>query len=466
MKMSDLRTTAMAVDFVDRVAFPSFPEEAVRIARRCIVDAFGLFVAGSDEKSVKILREHVRHQAGSEEAILPGGGGVRVPAQRAALVLGTAGHAHDWDDTQVSRDPRHVYGLLTHPTVPPLAATICVSERLGGVDGETFLTAFLAGFEVECKISEWMTDRHYRRGHHSSGTVGTFGSCVAAAKLLKLGKPQIANAIGIAASLSAGIRVNFGTMTKPLHVGRAAENGIEAALLALAGFSADPNALDGPWGFFEVMGEGLDESKTQQGFGEEYTIVSPGVSIKPYPSGILTHQSMDAMLALVRRVDLRPEDVKAVRFYAGKNIIEPIRYPIAQNHLQAKFSMPALLSMIILRRRASHHEFTDEFVGSPQMQLLQAATTVQIDEKIDEAGYDKIRSRIEVETTDGKIHTQWANENYRGGPDFPISDDDLERKFRMCVEGSFDPKKTEKVLGMLWDIRAMKNSRDLAANLA
>ena len=127
-------------------------------------------------------------------------------------------------------------------------------------------------------------------------------------------------------------------MTKPLHVGRAAENGVTAALLAAQGFTADPAALDGPWGFFSVMGEGATELKFEQGFGKQLTIIDPGVSIKPYPSGILTHQSMDAMMALVLKHDLKPEEIVEIRFYAGKNIIEPIRYPVAVNHLQAKFS--------------------------------------------------------------------------------------------------------------------------------
>jgi 2-methylcitrate dehydratase PrpD len=371
-----------------------------------------------------------------------------VPAALAARVWGTAGHAHDWDDTQVSHDPAHVYGLLTHPSVPPLTAALLVAERLGGRSGRDVMLAFQLGVEVESKIAEWMKPRHYRRGHHSSGTVGTFGACVAAAKLLGLTGERLAHAFGIAASFAAGIRVNFGTMTKPLHVGRASENGVTAALLASQGFDADPTALDGPWGFFSVMGEGLDVEKTKEGFGKPLTIENPGVSIKPYPSGILTHQSMDAMLKLVLDHDLKPDGVERIRFFAGKNIIEPIRYPIARNHLQAKFSMPALLAMIVLCRRASHHEFEDAFVAGPAMQDLQARTAVINDPDIDARGYDLIRSRIEVDTEDGRTLTQWADERYRGGPLNPISDADLEAKFRMCAEGVVDGALQDELLAL------------------
>lgn len=451
--------TRKALRFVESTTYADLSPEALRIGRRCIVDAVGLYLAGSQEHSVRILVEDALDQGGRADAALPAAGPTKVPAALAARVWGTAGHAHDWDDTQVSNDPSHVYGLLTHPTVPPLTAALIVAEMIGQRDGREVMLAFQLGFEVECKISEWMTPRHYRRGHHSSGTVGTFGACVAAAKLLGLTGDRLAHAFGIAASFAAGIRVNFGTMTKPLHVGRASENGVTAALLAARGFDADPTALDGPWGFFSVMGEGFDAAKANEGFGAPLSIENPGVSIKPYPSGILTHQSMDAMLKLVLDNDLKPEQVERVRFFAGKNIIEPIRYPIARNHLQAKFSMPALLSMIVLCRRASHHEFEDAFVAGPAMQDLQARTEVINDPEIDARGYDLIRSRIEVETKDGRTLVQWADERYRGGPLNPISDADLDGKFRMCAEGVLDGAPQDELLRL---VRGIDTGADLA----
>ncbi|SFI47912.1 2-methylcitrate dehydratase PrpD [Bosea sp. OK403] len=455
--------TRQALHFIETTSYADLSPEALRIGRRCIVDALGLYLAGSREHSVEILIADALEQGGRADAPLPAAGAHRVPAALAARVWGTAGHAHDWDDTQVSHDPAHIYGLLTHPTIPPLTAALVMAERLGIRDGKAVMLAFQLGFEVECKISEWMTPRHYRRGHHTSGTVGTFGACVAAAHLLGLSGDRLAHALGMAASFAAGIRCNFGTMTKPLHVGRACENGVTAALLAARGFDADPAALDGPWGFFSVMGEGFDTQKAKEGFGRRLTIENPGISIKPYPSGILTHQSMDAMLKLVLDHDLKPEQVERVRFFAGKNIIEPIRYPIARNHLQAKFSMPALLAMIVLCRRASHHEFEDVFVAGEAMQDLQARTDVINDPEIDARGYDLIRSRIEVQTKDGRTLVQWADERYRGGPLNPISDADLDGKFRMCAEGVLDSATQDEVLALT---RSFDTGADLARLIA
>ncbi len=456
------RITAAALRFIEDSTFQQLPVEALRIGRRCLLDTIGLFLAGASESSLAILINDALDQGGRPEALVIGAGDRKVPAALAARVLGTAGHAHDWDDTQVSHDPTHVYGLLTHPSVPPLTAALVMAQRLGSVDGKSLMLAFQVGFEVEAKIAEWMTPRHYRRGHHSSGTVGTFGSCAAAARLLGLKGDQLAHALGIAASFAAGIRANFGTMTKPLHVGRAAENGVTAALLASKGFTADPAVLDGPWGFFAVMGEGYTQDKIAQGFGKELTIINPGVSIKPYPSGILTHQSMDAMLALVMKHDLKPEQVERIDFHAGRNITEPIRYPLAQNHLQAKFSMPALLAMIVLCRRASHHEFSDPFVASAAMQDMQRCTTVHMDPEIDARGYDKIRSRIEVLTKDGRTLVEWADERYRGGPSNPLSDADLEGKFRMCAEGALGVGTQDRLIDAIRSVERLDNAAVLA----
>ena len=393
--------------------------------------------------------------------LLLGRGNKKVPAAMAARVLGTAGHAHDWDDSQVSVDPAHVYGLLTHPTIPPLTSALAMAQKLGSVDGKTFMLAFLTGFEVECKISEWMLPQHYVKGMHSSGTVGTFGAYAAAAKLIGLKGDQLRSGFGIAASFAAGIRCNFGTMTKPLHVGRAAENGVTAALLAARGFTADPDSLDGPWGFYAVQGGGVSAEKTSQGFGKTWTIVEPGVSIKPYPCGVLTHPTIDLMLKLVTEQDVKPEEIDAVKVYAGTNILKPIRYPVAANHLQAKFSLPAALAMIALARKAGKREFSDEFVSSPPMQAMQYRISTELDAEIEKMGFDKMRSRIEIRLKNGNMIEGWADERYRGGPENPLSDAELEAKVRSCCEGILDEERRSFLIETGWAVAQLRDAGEL-----
>ena len=456
-----MKTTAAAAAFVENVSFADIPTEAMRIGTRCLLDGLGLFVAGSEEHSVRLLIEEAEQTGGRQDALLLRRGDVKVPAPMAARVLGTAGHAHDWDDSQVSLDPAHIYGLLTHPTIPPLTSALVMSQKLGGIDGKTFMLAFLTGFEVECKISEWMLPQHYVKGMHSSGTVGTFGAYAAAAKLIGLNGDKLRSGLGITASFAAGIRCNFGTMTKPLHVGRAAENGVTAALLAECGFTADPDALDGPWGFYAVHGGGVSAEKAAQGFGKTWSIVEPGVSIKPYPCGVLTHPTIDLMLKLVTEHDVKPDDIEAVKVYAGTNILKPIRYPIAANHLQAKFSLPAALAMIALERKAGKREFSDEFVGSAPMQAMQRRISTELDAEIEKMGFDKMRSRIAIRLKDGRTVEGWADERYRGGPENPLSDADLEAKVRSCCEGVLDAEKHTALIDAAWSVAHLPDASKL-----
>jgi 2-methylcitrate dehydratase PrpD len=287
----------------------------------------------------------------------------------------------------------------------------------------------------------------------------------AAAKLLDLKGEKLAWALGIAASMAAGIRCNFGTMTKPLHVGRAAENGVTAALLAAQGFTADPESLDGRWGFIQVQGSGIAEAKTAQGFGKTWSIVEPGVSIKPYPSGIVTHQSMDAMLKLVTEKNVDPKQVEKIDFHAGSNILNPIRYPIAQNHLQAKFSMAGLLSMIVLRRRAGRQEFTNAFIQAPETQDMQRRIKTHLDPAIEAQGMDVIRSRIEITLKDGTKLTEWANEKYRGGPQNPMTDKDLESKVAACTAGILSDARRDAIIEAAWKVETLPDAADLARRI-
>ena len=455
--------TEDAASFVESVTFEDIPEDALYIGKRCIIDGLGLYAAGSEEHSLEILIAEAAEMGGRGDANLLTTS-QKVPAPMAARVLATAGHAHDWDDSQVSVDPAHIYGLLTHPTIPPLTASIIMAQARGPISGRDFMLAFQTGFEVECKISEWMLPQHYMSGMHSSGTVGTLGAFASAAKIMGLSGEKLRAGFGIAASLAAGIRCNFGTMTKPLHVGRAAENGITAALLAERGFSADPQALDGPWGFMAVQGGGCSPEKLGQGFGKTWTIVDPGVSIKPYPCGVLTHPTIDLMLKLVTEADVQPDDIDTVTVHAGTNILKPIRYPIAANHLQAKFSLPAALSMIALARQAGKVEFSDAYVGSDAMQAMQRRMRTELDPEIEAQGFDKMRSRITIKLKDGREVAGWADERYRGGPENPLTDAEVEAKARSCCDGVLSDAEQDSMLKNAWGVLELEDAGAVFAN--
>ena len=461
------RATDAVVDFITRVRWADFPPEAVALGKRCVIDGAGVVLAGSTTRGSGILRDYIRANYAGADATVLGSETFRSSAAAAALANGASGHAMDFDDTQLSSSPDRIFGLLTHPTLPPLAAALAVGERMH-VSGARLLEAFLTGFEVECKIAEAIHPAHYGKGFHSSGTIGTFGAAAAAAKLLGLDAEATAHALAIASSLCAGIRVNFGTMTKPLHVGRAAQNGVMAAELASKGFSGGAGGLDGPWGFFQVFsfGNGFDADRIVGRLGRPHSIVTPGVSIKPYPCGVLGHPSMDAMRALVTDHDVRPERIRAIRLRAGSNILNPLRYPIAHSELEAKFCPAFMLSSIALRRKAGIHEFTDEFVRSAAVQEMMARVQTIQDPGIEARGFDRIRSIVEVDLEDGTRLVQEADERYRGGPERPFTRDELHEKFAECAALVLPQRVIDDTLAALESLEAVPDVAGLVRQIA
>jgi 2-methylcitrate dehydratase PrpD len=453
--------TAAVLDFVPTVVFERLPEDVVGVAKRCIIDGLGVILAGSTTEGSRILREYERDGSAAHESSVFGADQFRTRAASAALLNGASGHAMDFDDTQLSGSPDRLFGLLTHPTIPPLAAALALGERVAA-SGAAVLEAFVAGFEVECKIAEAIDPGHYIKGFHSSGTIGTFGATVAAAKLLKLDRAALGHALGIAASMSAGIRVNFGTMTKPLHVGRAAYNGVVAAELAARGFTAGKDALDGSWGFFQIFGGGFDPGRIVGLLGSPFAIVSPGVSIKPYPCGCLGHPTMDAMRKLVVEHDVQPDQIRKMRLRAGSNILEPLRYPIASSELEAKFCPAFMLASIALRRKAGIHEFTDGFVRSePVQQMMQRVETV-FDAGIEAQGYQAMRSIVEVDLVDGRRLVQPSDDRYRGGPELPFTREELHAKFVECGELVLPADRLRLLLDRLETLERLADVRELS----
>jgi 2-methylcitrate dehydratase PrpD len=464
--------TQATVSFIQSATFEALTAEDLRLARRCVLDGLAVALGGSEQHGMAPLKSYIGKLGGVADAPLLGHPvDQKVPAHLAALWFGTAGHAMDWDDTQLAEGPGRPYGLLMHPTVPPLAASLIMSQVVARetgqpVDGRRFLTAFTTGFEVGCKVAEAINPNHYMSGWHTSGTIGTFAATAAASKMLGLDAEQTARAIGIAASMAAGVRANFGTMTKPFHVGRASENGVTAALLAREGFSANTEALDGRWGYLAIAGPGGEPALVREKFGKPFTMVTPGVSIKPYPSGVLTHPSMDAMKFLMAEEGVTPEDIAHVVLNAGSNVLGPIRFQLAKTELEGKFSFQFLLAAIILKGKAGKAEFVNAFVSSEACQSMQKRIETRFDPSIEDMGWDRIRSRIDLTTKDGRKLSRWADENYRGSPHNPISDRELEGKFKDCAEGLLDDQACATLFGQVWTLETLPDVGVLFDSLA
>ena len=461
MESKRVRITEETANFVLAARYDDFSPEVLRIAKRCILDGFGVMLAGSTEPCTEIIRRYVLSMEGKKESTPLGKGRTQVPAHLAALINGTAGHAMDWDDTALSNTPDRA--ILLHPTLPPLVAGLAVGEKLK-VSGRDLLTAFMAGFEVECKIAGSIYPEHGARGFRTSNTCGIFGAATAAAKLMGLTVKQIRSAFGIASSMASGLHVNLGTMGKPLDVGRAAENGIGCAQLAALGFEAHPDALEGHKGFFEAFGGGFDPDRISGKLGRPFSIIDPGVSIKPYPCGAVAHPIMDAMRTLSIEHDLPPEAVGRIKVSTGSNVLPPkgpLRYRKATTALEAKFCLPFQMASMVIRRKAGIMEFTDEFVRSSQVQDMMDRVETVIDPEVDALGKDKIVSFIEVHLKDGKILHGKSSDHYRGGPRNPLRQDELVEKFNDCVQRILNPDQAGELLRTIDSLEDVNDVRTL-----
>ena len=397
------------------------PGEVRSILRRHVLDSAGVMLSGRREHASELALAHARTLSGGE----------RLSAPMAAFVLGVRGHVDDYDDTQLSTRPEGVYGLLTHPSVPVLAAVLAAGAE-AHTSGADALAAFIAGTEAECRISDAIDPRHYREGFHSSGTAGTVGAAIGAARSLGLDEETTRRALGIAASSAAGLRENFGTMTKSLHVGRAAQHGVEAAFLARAGWTAAPDILEAPRGFFRAFGGGFDPGLLTGRFGEPWYYFEPGVSIKPHPSGSLSHPAMWEMLQLVREHDLRPDLVDSVTVGTSSNIPNALIHHRPTDELAAKFSMEYAIATILLRRKGGLAEYTREAVNEPAVQELIPRVELVVDPVAEEAGFHRMLSRMTVRLRDGR--TLFAEGDAgRGHPANPMTDAEVGEKFADCA---------------------------------
>ncbi len=457
--------TGYVADFIATTRYPAIPTDVIALGKKSILDGLGLALAGSVAKSGGIVRRHLQGLKSGVQAATVLGTTLRLPARFAAFANGAAVHADDYDDTQLAVAKDRVYGLLTHPTAPALPSALAVAER-DGRSGKDFLTAYHVGVEVECKIAEAINPRHYQHGFHSTATCGTLGAAAGVANLLSFTADQAGTCLGIAGSLAAGLRENFGTMMKPFHAGRAAENGVVAAEFTQLGFTATPIVLEAGRGFFRAAGGGYDEAAILNKLGKPWTFADPGVSIKPHPSGSLTHPGMTKMLELIRIHNIKPEQVVSVKVGTNQNMPNALIHHRPTTELQAKFSMEFCMAILLLDGRGGLNEFTDEIVNRPDVQAMIRKVEFGVHPEAEAAGYDKMTTILEIALTDGRVIRDRADFG-KGSPAIPMTYDEVADKFRECAAYSRWPKKNaEQVVELIRNLEEVTNVRKLTAFLS
>jgi 2-methylcitrate dehydratase PrpD len=453
--------TAEVAAFIVDTKSSRIPPDVMHLGKRSILDSIGLALAGNAAESGHLVRKYLATiGCPTNKGCTVIGTTLKLPARFAAFANGIAIHADDYDDTQLAVGKDRVYGLLTHPSAPAVPAALAIGERDNRL-GIDVLTAYQLGVEVETKVSEAINPRHYDHGFHSTATMGTLASAAVAARLMGLNQEQTRCALGIAASQSAGLRENFGTMTKPFHAGRASESGIVAAELAKLGWTATPIVLEAGRGLFKAAGGGYDAAAIEGKLGNPWTFALPGVSIKPHPCGSLTHPGMGVMLELIRKHDIRPEHVVKVKVGTNRNMPNALIHHRPKNELQAKFSMEYCMAILLVDRKGGLAEFTDKIVNRPDVQKIIEKVEFGVHPEAEAAGYEKMTTIVEIELVDGRKLGGRADFG-KGSPANPMTDTELSDKFRECAAWGKLPKaNAAKVIDLVFRFEKLKSIREL-----
>ena len=377
----------------------------------------------------------------------------RVDMASAALINGITSHTFDFDDTHLK--------TIIHPAGPVASAVLAMAEHLGThvnetlrVSGRDVIDALVIGIDVSCRIGNAMYPDHYDRGWHITGSTGTLGAAAACARLLRLNVQQTAMAFGIAASQPIGMREQFGTMTKPFHPGGAARAGLMSALLASKGFTASPKALEAPRGMMQTISTKNDWSEITHELGERFEISFN--SYKPFACGIVIHPSIDAC-AQLRKQGVTPDQIERIELKVHSLVLELTGKKEPQDGLQAKFSVYHGCAAGLTFGYAAEDEFSDAVVTRPDMVALRRKVVATVDDSIDEASAD-----VTAVLLDGRrVHV--FVEHAIGSLKNPMSDTQLEAKFKGMSDAILGASRTSELIKACWAVGNAANVQGLVA---
>ncbi|MBZ5661526.1 MAG: MmgE/PrpD family protein [Acidobacteriia bacterium] len=454
--------TKYVSEFIVNTKYEDIPENVIALGKKTILDGFGLALAGSDSTAGPVIRKYIESLgpcAGSATII---GTKMKVHPRYAALANGISIHADDFDDTGSAF---HVAG----PTLPPSFALCEVGRRTG----KDLMLAFHVGVEISNKIGDAVSPRHQQDGYHTTGTIGSFGSAAACAKLRGLDAAKTAIALAIGASQASGLRDNFGTMTKPFHAGHAGENGTVSADLAAIGWTAAPDILEAPLGFFQVGG-GFDPKTIVDRLGKPWMFVTPGDLIKRFPCGTIQQQVMDAMLRLIEQNNIKAADVDKVEVGGNLSNYRTLFQHHPTTGLQGKFSMEYAMAVLLLERKATLASFTDAVVQRPDVQDMIRRVRYYVDPEFNKLELQGAslqamlveQSILKIYMKGGKV-ISGRTEPAKGSPENPMTYEEVADKFRGNAEFAKWPKqKAESVIEMVKSLETLPDMTRLTAALA
>jgi 2-methylcitrate dehydratase PrpD len=451
--------TATIAEFIVNTKASDFPPGSDQKAIKVIADTFAVILAGVGSEVAEPLQRYL--DAAREPGASPIlGAGLTATAETAALINATYGHALDYDDV-LSMMP-------AHPSAVILAALLAsMNGRM--VSGKDFIEAYIIGIEVGGKIGLGITNEHYQRGYHATGTLALFSGLAALSRLHGLDAPTIQQAMGIAGSMASGLRRNFGTMTKPLHSGLAARNALSAVRLAIAGFTAASDIMEAEAGFYSTLGTAASDPEiTARGLGKPFVINDPGIAIKKFPCCYATHRPIDGILTLRERLKFDAASIDKVICRMPLGGMRVLTYPRPTTGLEGKFSLPYSIAAAVLDGTFSLWSFSDEAVRRPDIAALYERIDGHETEtsRGDDPMFDKRSSgsrgfvEVEVHLKDGR-QDQIRIDVPPGAPARELTWDELQGKFMDCAKQAPRISKANAKLAFA-SIKALDQAEDVS----
>jgi 2-methylcitrate dehydratase PrpD len=436
--------TAKLARYLVEARYADVPEPVRHQARRSLLNWMGCAVGGAQHPTLDRALAALGLFSGPAQATVLGRRD-RLDILHAALMNGVASHVFDFDDTHLK--------TIIHPAGPVASAILALSEHRK-LSGEALMLALVLGVEAECRIGNAVYPAHYDIGWHITGTAGVFGAAAAAGRLLGLDAQRMTWALGIAGTQSSGFREMFGTMCKSFHPGRSAQNGLAAAHLAAEGFTSSNRVLEAPRGFAHVMSTARDLSRITEGLGESFEIALN--TYKPFACGIVIHPTIDGCIQLRSEHKVTGEEIDRIDLQVHPLVLELTGKRTPKVGLEGKFSVYHSAAVAIIHGRAGEQEYSDEAVRNPRVIRLRDSV-----EAVAQPGIREDEAHVSITLADGRVLNKHVAHAI-GSLERPMSDAQLEEKFRGLAERVLGPERTRRLIQLCWEADQLKDAGELA----